>query len=104
MATHPGAGRELIDELMKTRREAHRLLISLRFQRRDKDADHVEAALRELTNRIDTLLADAMTTWEEKAKHLTERFANINQMLKEDVDQIRRRAANDKRIASAIGH
>ena len=51
MATHPGAGRELIDELIATRRHAQRLFISLRFQGRDKEADQAEAGVRGLTER-----------------------------------------------------
>lgn len=104
MATHPGAGRELIDELIATRRHAQRLFISLRFQGRDKEADQAEARVSELTGRIDALLADQMASWEKNAKQLTERLHQINRMLEHDVARVRSRASEAKTIASALGN
>ena len=104
MATHPGGGRELIDELIATRRDAQRLLISLRFQGRDKEADKVEEKTRELTEQIDALLTGAIVSWEGQAERLTERLAHINRALASDVARIRKRAANEQSIANALGH
>ncbi|HET6462805.1 MAG TPA: hypothetical protein VFH33_03310 [Candidatus Krumholzibacteria bacterium] len=103
MATHPGAGRELIDELIATRRHAQRLFVSLRFQGRDKEADEVETRVREITERLDTLLAGALKSWEGQATAMVARLRKLNHNLARDVAHVRQRAARTEDIAAALG-
>ncbi len=103
MATHSGAERELIDELITTRRHAQRLFVSLRFQGRDRDADEAEKRIQELTERIDTLLADSMQSWEGQATAILARLRKLNHNLAEDVARVRSRAAHAEDIAAALG-
>lgn len=103
MATHPGARRELIDELIATRRHAQRLFVSLRFQGRDTEADQVEKRVRDLTERIDALLATAMKSWEGHARATVAELQKLNHHLAEDVARVRRSAARTEEVAAAIG-
>lgn len=103
MATHPGAGRELIDELITTRRHAQRLFISLRFQGRDKDADEAETRVSELTGKIETLLASAMNSWEGQATVMLAQLQKLNHNLAKDIARVRQRAARAEDIAAALG-
>lgn len=103
MATHPGAGRELVDELIATRRHAQRLFVSLRFQGRDKEADEVETRVREITERLDILLAGAMTSWEGLAAAMVTGLRTLNHKLAEDVARVRSRATHAEDVATALG-
>ena len=103
MASHPGARRELIDELMKTRREAHRLFISLRFQGRDKEADQAETTVSELTGHLERLFTDEMQSWEGRAAAMVAELQQLNHYLARDIARIRRRAARTEDIAAALG-
>jgi len=94
---------DLIDELLVTRRHAQRLVISLRFQGRDQEADAAEEKERALTTRIDALLAAAMETWGGQAAALTTRLKAINQRLSASVARVRKRDENAAHIAGALG-
>jgi molecular chaperone GrpE (heat shock protein) len=104
MATHPNTRRDVIDELLVTRRHAQRLAISLRFQGQDTDADQVEEREKQLRDQIDELLAGVMKTWDDKTEALLARLKNSNARLSRDVDKIRERENAFGAVASAIGH
>lgn len=103
MATHPGAARDLIDELIITRRHAQRLFISLRFQDRDKEADQAQINVNQLTEHIETLLASAMKSWEGQATAMLARLQKLNHNLARDIARVRQRAARTEDIAAALG-
>ncbi|HKW15432.1 MAG TPA: hypothetical protein VJS69_13170 [Candidatus Krumholzibacteria bacterium] len=94
---------DLIDELLVTRRHAQRLVISLRFQGRDLEADSAEEKEKALTARIDALLAAAMGTWVGQAAELTTRLKAINKRLAASVERVRKRDENAAHIAGALG-
>jgi hypothetical protein len=103
MATHPTTPRDLVNELLITRRQAQRLAISLRFQGRESAAIGAEEKVGELSDQIDRMLAAEMETWVQGAADLTARLKGINQRLSADVDSIRKRDQNVERIARALG-
>jgi hypothetical protein len=103
MNTQIGTRRELIDELLVTRRQAQRLAISLRFQGHDKEAFEAAEKEAKLTAQIDGLLAAAMQTWTDTATGLTARLRNINQTLSASVESVRQRETDVARIAGALG-
>ena len=94
---------DVIDELLVTRRHAQRLIISLRLQGRDQEADAAEEKEKALTARIDALLATAMETWAGQAAELTTRLKAINQRLSANVARVRQRDENAEHIAGALG-
>ncbi len=103
MATRPGAVRQLIDELITTRRHAQRLFISLRFQERDKEADQAAARVSELTERVEVLLTTNMKTWEGQATAVVAELQKLNHTLARDIARVRQRAARAEDIATALG-
>src|SRR5689334_6991187 len=94
---------DLIDELLVTRRHAQRLVIRLRFQGRDQDADAAEEKEKALTARIDALLAAGMEKWVGQAAELTTRLKVINKRLSANVERVRKRDQNAAHIAGALG-
>lgn len=93
---------ELIEALERTKSKAHRLSLTLRFQKRDKEARQVSARTKQLSRRIDDLLAAAMKEWLGNAAAHKQRLARANNRLQRAIRDIEKNSDVAGNVAKAL--
>lgn len=93
---------KLIDGLERTKSKAHRLIVMLRFQNRETEAQRVHRRARKLTKQIDELISQAMADWLGAAKPIHNRLDRTNAMLQSSIRDIQKKKNVEKTVAKIL--
>lgn len=93
----------IVDALLQTSRQVHRLIIRLRFQGREGDVAAAERRARRLSRHLDALLGAAVDDWLGSAAGVEAEIRRVNRRLGRTLGELRRRREVADHLTKALG-
>ena len=95
---------DIIDRLLATHSKAQKLALNLKFAGNTADAAKVEQRNKDLSKRIDGLIAKAMRDWNTGAAAHLEGIKAANTKLQASIKDIKKKIAVARNVVKALGY
>jgi hypothetical protein len=94
---------EVIQRLLVGKQKAHILETSLRFEGKGEEADKVALKASDLSNQIDTLLAQVLEEWLGQTDAIIQAVKTANTALQQSIRKIQQGVKTAENLVKAIG-
>jgi hypothetical protein len=94
---------EVITRLLIGKQKAHKLETSLRFKGKGEEADKVAQKASELSNQIDTLLAQVLEDWLGQTDAIIQEVKTANTALQQSIRKIQQGVKTAENLVKALG-
>ena len=93
----------IVQKLLITNQKATTMRTRLLIQGEADKAAEVQAKGQQLTNEIDNLLAQMMSSWAGNADQLAQKISGLNTNLQSTINKVKQRTQTAQQVVKAVG-